>query len=216
MFTSSVKTGFVSIAAMILLMGIAFPAFGQQATVEIRTPKTPATKPLDRAGQGGVGWVVDLKIEFRTPLAATGFTAPQLTGPGAHASTTPFPGTFSFGKDDRLPGLIVLVSTTRATAGGSCHNVANLFNLTGLIDLNAASPKAVFQDVWVVGSPIFGKRRNTQIYATIARDKNGNGIFDDAPATVPDSNGDGICNAVDLRAFGVVSNIATTRVFLNP
>lgn len=88
----------------------------------------------DHAGIGGKGWFVDLAIDMNVPLAKTGFTAPQLTGPGAHNNVAPFPGTFSPGKDDRLPGLIVLISTSTVGAGPG-QNLANLFNLTGPTDV---------------------------------------------------------------------------------
>jgi hypothetical protein len=38
-------------------------------------------------------------------------------------------------------------------------------------------------------------------------DKNKDGIYNDAPAAVPDANRDGRINAVDLKAYGVASNI---------
>jgi len=44
-----------------------------------------------------------------------------------------------------------------------------------------------------------------------AADKNKDGIYNDAPAVVPDSNHDGRINAVDLEAFGIASNIAVVR-----
>ena len=52
------------------------------------------------------------------------------------------------------------------------------------------------------------------VYAAIAADKNGNGILDDAPASVPDSNGDGVVNEKDLRSFGLASNIEKADFFI--
>lgn len=73
-----------------------------------------------RVGVGGFGWFVDLEIEFDVPLERTGFTGFQLTGPGVHNNVASFLGTFSPARDDRMPGLIVLVST--ATIGAqSCR-----------------------------------------------------------------------------------------------
>ena len=210
------RAALMSLAAITLVLGAAFPAFSQRVVdIEIRTPKTPVVLPLERAGQGGVGWMVDLEITFRTLLANSGFSAFQLTGPGVHANAAPFPGTFALGKDDRLPGLIVLVSTTTGL-NGSCRNVANLFNTMGIIDLVPASPKVVIKDVWIVGAPNFGTNRNTQIMAAVAGDRNGDGIFNDAPGVVDDPTPATGCTAADLRAFGLASNIATTRVFINP
>jgi hypothetical protein len=42
----------------------------------------------------------------------------------------------------------------------------------------------------------------------VAADKNKDGIYNDAPAVVPDANHDGRINAADLEAYGVASNIA--------
>ena len=50
----------------------------------------------------------------------------------------------------------------------------------------------------------------------LAADKNGNGVFDDAPNVVPDANGDGKVDATDLVACGVVSNIAEVDFTINP
>jgi hypothetical protein len=41
----------------------------------------------------------------------------------------------------------------------------------------------------------------------VAADRNKDGIYNDAPAVVPDANHDGRINAADLKAYGVASNI---------
>ena len=172
-----------------------------------------APKSGDRVGIGGRGWFVDLAIEFETPLAQTGFSDFQLTGPAGHNNVPPMPGTFSLGVDDRLPGLIVLVNTT---AGGaqSCQNIANLFNLTGVTDLTESSVE--IWDTWIVGAPNFGVNTRSTILTAVAADHNGDGIFNDAPAIVPDANGDSVCDRKDLKAFGLASNIAKAEFFINP
>lgn len=187
------------------------------------TPKDDRDEPVhvtlfapakgDHVGIGGRGWFVDLALAFETSLANTGFSGFQLTGPAAHNNIDPFPGTFSPGVDDRLPGLIVLVSTTTVGAM-SCQNIANLFNLTGVTDLSAHG--AELWDTWLVGAPLFGVDTPSRIFVAVADDMNGDGIYNDAPAVVPDVNADGRCNARDLRAVGLASNIAQTRFFINP
>jgi len=167
----------------------------------------------DRVGIGGRGWFVDLAIQFDTPLANIGFSGFQLTGPAGHNNIAPMPGTFSVGIDDRLPGLIVLVSTTTVGAK-SCQNVANLFNLTGVTDLAPAS--AEIWDTWIIGAPNFGVNTESEILVAVAADLNGDGVFNDAPNVVPDADGDGICDRKDLKAFGLASNIAKARFFINP
>lgn len=167
----------------------------------------------DRAGIGGRGWFVDLAIIYDKPLAGTGFTGEQLTGPGGHNNVPPMPGTFSTGVDDRLPNLIVLASTTIVGAG-SCQNLANLFNLTGVTNVEPDATE--IWDTWIVGAPNFGVNTDSTVLAAVAADLNGDGIYNDAPAAVPDADGNGVCDRKDLRAFGLASNIARARFFINP
>ena len=165
----------------------------------------------DHAGIGGRGWFVDLAITYPGDIAASGFTDFQLTGPGPHNDAAPFPGTFSLGADDRLPGLIVLVKTTTIGAQ-SCQNIANLFNITGVT--NVTKTDVEIWDTWLVGAPLFGKGK-TKIYVAVAADLNKDGIFNDAPNAVPDADGNGVCNKKDLEAFGVASNIVKEKFFIN-
>ena len=173
----------------------------------------------DRVGEGGKGWFVDLELEYEvSSVAQTGFSAPQLTGPGVHNNAAPLPGAFSAGADDRMPGLIVLVSTNQAGAR-SCQNVANLFNLTGLT--NAAPSlerpsKVSIWDTWIIGAPNFGVNTMSTIFVAVAADVDGDGIFNDAPAILPDVDGNGFCNEKDLKAFGIASNIRKASFFINP
>jgi len=166
-----------------------------------------------RVGIGGRGWFVDLELEFDTPLANTGFDGFQLTGPADHNNIPPFPGTFSVGADDRLPGLIVLVSTTTVGAM-SCQNVANLFNLTGVTDLAPTSTE--IWDTWIIGAPNFGVNTESEVLVAVAKDHNGDGVFNDAPNVLPDADGNGVCDKKDLKAFGLASNIEKARFFINP
>lgn len=185
------------------------------AEVEVLAPESG-----HHAGIGGKGWFVDLEVEFDTPLEATGFTAEQLTGPGVHNNAPPFPGSFSAGQDDRLPGLVVLVSTTQTTRAdgsptgftGPGQNVANLFNLTGITDRTSHSTEV--WDTWIVGAPLFGLDTKSTVYAAVAADANGDGVFNDAPNSVPDADSDGDVDRKDLRASGVASNIEKVKFFI--
>jgi len=174
-------------------------------TVEVFAPANG-----DHAGIGGRGWFVDLAINYDAPLANTGFTGFQLTGPAGHNNVAPMPGTFSVGADDRLPGLVVLLSTAVA---GSCQNVANLFNLTGVSNTTADSTE--LWDSWIIGAPNFGVNTASTLYVAVADDLNGDGIYNDAPNVVADSNGDGVCDKKDLKAMGVASNIKKVEFFIN-
>jgi hypothetical protein len=193
--------------ALALLAAAAAPARAADVKVELLAPRNG-----DRVGAQGRGWFIDLAIRFDVPLAQTG-AGLQITGPAGHASIPPLPGTFSLGADDRLPGLLVLVSTT-ASGAGSCQNVANLFNLTGIGDVTERSTEIL--DTWIVGAANFGTGTWSTTYAAVAADRNGNGVYDDAPGVVPDADGDGTCDAEDLRAFGVASNVARAQFFVNP
>jgi hypothetical protein len=171
----------------------------------------------DNAGIAGAGWFVDLDIEFRdTPLAATGFTANQLTGPGVHNNVAPFPGTFSTGADDRMPGLVVLTSTTTSTVrgfSGPGTNLANLFNLSGVTDRSKSDVE--LWDTWIVGAPIAGKDVTSTLTVAVIDDLNDDGIYNDAPNVVTDQNADGRIDRRDLEAIGVASKVETVVFRIN-
>jgi len=177
---------------------------------EVVTIEMFAPAKNDRAGIEGRGWFVDLAVIY-PDLASSGFTNFQLTGPGPHNDVAPFPGTFSPGADERIPGLIVLVKTTTIGAQ-SCQNLANLFNITGVTNVTKTS--AEIWDTWLVGAPLFGKGK-TKIYVAVAADINQDRIFNDAPNAVPDADSNGVCNKKDLEAFGVASNIVKEKFFIN-
>jgi len=155
----------------------------------------------DVAGKLSKGFFVDLAVRYPS-LAASGADF-QLTGPTAHQNQAPFAGAFGAGADEKVPGLIVLLSTTTVGAKNA-QNLANLFNLTGFTNQKTNE----IWDTWIVGAPSFGKNVHSVLRVAVAADKNKDGIYNDAPAVVPDANHDGRINAADLEAYGVASNIA--------
>jgi hypothetical protein len=185
-----------------------------------------APRPADRAAIGGAGFLIDLAAKFRVPLQRTGFTLGpnstglQLTGPGVHNNAPSFAGTFGKGADDRFPGLIVLLSSTQTSRpdgsstgfSGPGQNLANLFNVTALTDRNG--PRTELWTTWIAGAPSFGRNVHSVAYVAIAADKNRDGVFNDAPDTVPDANRDGRVDAKDLTAYGVASNIVARRFYI--
>ena len=201
----------------------AFPAlaaatavlFGSLAATASGGPTAPAhksaTPPVnvtvfspregDIAGRESRGFFVDLALRY--PSVASSGANFQLTGPGTHQNLAPFPGAFAAGVDEKLPGLIVLLSTSTVGAR-SAQNLANLFNLTGFTNQKTNE----IWDTWLVGAASFGKNVHSVLRVAVASDKNKDGVYNDAPAVVPDANRDGRINAVDLTAFGVASNIA--------
>jgi hypothetical protein len=181
----------------------------QDAAVDI---EVFAPENGDVVGVDGIGWFVDLALEFEGDIASTGFTGNQLTGPGVHENAPPFPGTFTPGKDDRFGGLIVLFTTTSFGAG-SCQNLANLFNLTG--PTNVLEDETEIWDTWIISAPLFGVHTRSTMFVAEAADLDHDGIHNDAPDVVEDSNHDNICNEADLKAVGLDSRVAEKQFFIN-
>jgi hypothetical protein len=159
-----------------------------------------APRKGDVAGKDSKGFFVDLALRY--PSLASSGAGFQLTGPGAHQNAAPFPGAFAPGVDEKLPGLIVLLSTTTIGAKNA-QNLAGLFNLTGFTNQKTNE----IWDTWIVGAAGFGRNVRSVLRVAVAADKNKDGIYNDAPAVVPDANSDGHIDAYDLKAFGVASNI---------
>jgi hypothetical protein len=180
--------------------------------IEVFAPERGAN-----AGASGFGWFVDMEVDFfGRNLQQAGFTGLQLTGPGVHTNVPPFPGAFSTGRDDRMPGLVVLTSTTnnnRPGFSGPGTNLANLFNLTGIT--NRDSKETELWDTWIVGAAIAGQNVNTTLTVAVIDDLNHDGIYNDAPNVVPDLNNDGRIDAEDLKLLGVASNIVTVPFRIN-
>jgi hypothetical protein len=173
----------------------------------------------DNAGANGFGWFVDMEIDFPGKnLHEAGFSGLQLTGPGAHNNVAPFPGMFSPGQDDRLPGLVVLTSTTvgpdvNPAFSGPGTNLANLFNLTGIT--NRDNKETELWDTWIVGAAIAGQNVDTTLTVAVVDDLNHDGVYNDAPSVIPDLNHDGRVDAQDLELLGVASNIVTVPFRIN-
>jgi hypothetical protein len=161
-----------------------------------------APRSGDTVGKASKGFFVDLAVRYPS-LASSGADF-QLTGPGIHANQPPFPGAAAPGADEKLPGLIVLLSTSTVGAKNA-QNLANLFNLTGFTNQKTNE----IWDTWIVAAPLFGENVDSVLRVAVAADKNKDGVYNDAPAVVPDANRDGRINAVDLKAFGLASDIVT-------
>lgn len=204
---SPTRTLFLAISVVALVAAAATgatAATAKRASAEASTPvdvQVFAPRPDDAVGKGSRGFLVDLAIRYPS-LASSGADF-QLTGPQTHQNQAPFPGAFAPGADDKLPGLIVLLSTSTVGARNA-QNLANLFNLTAFTNQNTNE----IWDTWIVGNPSFGRNVRSVLRVAVAADRNKDGIYNDAPAVVPDSNRDGRINAVDLRAYGVASEIA--------
>jgi len=197
----------LALATAVLIGSIATTASGGPTSPTQTRADAPvnvtvlAPRRGDIAGKESKGFFVDLALSY--PSIASSGADFQLTGPGAHQNQAPFPGAFAAGVDEKLPGLIVLVSTSTIGAR-QAQNLANLFNLTGFTNQKTNE----IWDTWLVGAAAFGRNVRSVLRVAVAADKNGDGIYNDAPAVVPDVNRDDRINAADLKAFGVASNIA--------
>ena len=213
-----------AVAAVLVAVGIATAAAlasaggasnrAKPVRIEVFAPERGAN-----AGANGFGWFVDMEVDFlRQNLQQAGFSGLQLTGPGVHNNVPPFPGLFSPGRDDRLPGLVVLTSTTvgpdvNPAFSGPGTNLANLFNITGIT--NRDDKETELWDTWIVGAAIAGKDVDTTLTVAVVDDLNHDGIYNDAPNVVPDLNHDGVVDAQDLELHGVASNIVTVPFRIN-
>jgi hypothetical protein len=201
-------------AAAALGSGVFLSAGSADARQAPKHPKPVQVEVLSpeqghNAGIAGTGWFVDMEVHFtKASLASTGFTGLQLTGPAGHNNIAPAPGLFGTGHDDRMPGLVVLTSTTSATLpgfSGPGTNLAGLFNLTGVT--NRTPRETELWDTWIVGAPVAGSGVDTVLTVAEVKDLNHDGIYNDAPDVVTDANGDGRVDYRDLKALGVASNI---------
>src|SRR3954464_819716 len=201
----------VALAAVVAATATAATEGKKNASKKANSPvqvQVFAPRSADIAGKQSKGFFVDLALRY--PSLAAGGADFQLTGPTTHQNQAPFPGAFAPGVDEKVPGLIVLLSTTTIGAKNA-QNLANLFNLTGFTDQKTNE----IWDTWIVGAPSFGKNVHSVLRVAVPADKNNDGIYNDAPAVVPDSNHDGRINAVDLKAYGVASNIAVVPFDIN-
>ena len=204
MHKRTLLTALSLIAVAAVIAATATAAANKRASKKAASPvgvQVFAPRTGDIAGKQSKGFFVDLALRYPS-LAASGADF-QLTGPAAHQNQAPFPGAFAAGVDEKVPGLIVLLSTTTVGAKNA-QNLANLFNLTGFTNQKANE----IWDTWIIGAPSFGKNVRSVLRVAVAADKNKDGIYNDAPAVVPDSNHDGRITAADLEAYGVASNIA--------
>ena len=213
-----------AIAAVLVAIGVSTAAASASTSgasnrakpvrIEVFAPERGAN-----AGANGFGWFVDMEVDFLGKnLHEAGFSGLQLTGPGAHNNVPPFPGLFSPGQDDRLPGLVVLTSTTigpevNPAFSGPGTNLANLFNLTGIT--NRDNKETELWDTWIVGAAIAGQNVDTTLTVAVVDDLNHDGVFNDAPKVVPNLNHDGRVDAQDLELLGVASNIVTVPFRIN-
>lgn len=192
-------------ATVILPRPAAADGGGLSVNIEVFTPKNG-----NLAGAGSRAFMVDLKAEFNADLASTG-ASPELTGPGAHANAAPFPGSFGIGANvDHFPGLVVLVSSSRAGVGPG-QNVANDFTITTITDRR--TDRTEIWSTWIVGAAnVFGSvGQNTpsRLFVAVVRGT--------APDVVVDMDQNGVIDEKDLELMGVevISNVVKRDFTIN-
>jgi hypothetical protein len=227
----------ITIAFVIL---ISTATFALVNTLVAQSPETSTVvqfySPLPRSvvGVGGRFYIVAINIITSDPRLvaypeisinpvvrinathAVAFTANYTArGPVDGISIGAGPPVFGVGKNEALPGLVVIFNNTPTALGGPGRNLANLFQFTGFqdkLDLGGRTIYRFIQTIWIVGAPTWCGW--TKAIAAIISDRDGNGSLDDAPDTVPDVNGDGVIDERDLAALGVASNIASVIFYV--
>jgi hypothetical protein len=180
----------------------------REAEIKVWVPRSG-----DVAGVGNKAFFVDMSIRYKhSDLLGAGFTSPQLTGPGAHQNLPPFPKPATIGHDESIPNLVVLLDGTIVGARQG-QNLAGLFELTGVT--NREDDEVELWDTWIVGAPNFGTGTST-LRVAVVDDLNHNGILDDAPDTVADSDHDGDVDSADLQALGLASGVRQVEFTINP
>src|SRR5262249_62391108 len=147
------------------------------------------------AGAGSRAFMVDLKAEFNGDVASTG-ASPELTGPGVHPNASPLPGSFGIGaNDDHVPGLVVLLSSSRAGVGPG-QNVANDFTIATITDRRR--DRTEVWSTWIVGAPnVFGtpgQNTPSRLFVAVV-----GGL---APDVVVDLDQNGVFDQSDLQLMG--------------
>lgn len=180
----------------------------REAEIRVWVPRSG-----DVAGVGNKAFFIDMSVRYKhSDLLGAGFTSPQLTGPGAHQNLPPFPKPGTIGHDESIPNLVVLLDGTTVGAKQG-QNLAGLFNLTGVT--NREDDEVELWDTWIVAAPAFGTGRTT-LRVAVVDDLNHNGVLDDAPDTVADSDGDGDVDSQDLQAIGLASGVRQVSFTINP
>jgi hypothetical protein len=154
-------------ATAVVALAAAAPALASSTHHAPVRPHRPAITlvaltptPQDVSGAGGV-FSVDLTALARNAIGNCELSAANGYKPGI--TTTP-----AFGHPDSFaPGLVVLLSTTPAAAGGPDANLAGVFQLTDVARTHGLAQ--VFAD-WEVGKPgAFGDGTTTTLTAYLVR-----------------------------------------------
>ncbi|MEM2204591.1 MAG: hypothetical protein QXI22_09590 [Sulfolobales archaeon] len=219
--------------SVVLLIALASASFALTQILKAQSPEASTIvqfySPLPRSsvGVGGRFYLVVINVITSDPgviaypevsinptvrINATtlvAFTANYTArGPVDGVSIGAGPPVFSPGRNEALPGLVVIFNNTPAALGGPGRNLANLFQFTGFqdrLDLGGKTVYRFIQTVWIVGAPTWCGW--TKALAAMVSGNN-------APDAVPDANGDGVIDERDLAALRLTSNVASVTFYV--
>src|SRR5205814_3401762 len=106
----------VALAAVVAATATA-AATGKSASKKASSPvqvEVFSPRNGDVAGKQSKGFFVDLALRYPS-IAASG-AGFQLTGPATHQNQAPFAGSLAAGVDEKVPGLLLLLSTSTVGA----------------------------------------------------------------------------------------------------
>jgi hypothetical protein len=191
----------LAVAATVALaggvMGASAASGSDDADIRVWVPRGG-----DVAGVETRGFVLDFAVRFTGDLASTGASL-ELTGPAAHNTTAPLPGSFGLGANqDHFPGLVVLLSSTKIGAGAG-QNLANEFNINGVTNRKGNRETEIWA-TWIVGAKgAFAFQQsdehphateNSKLFVSVVKGA--------APDVVDDLDNDGRRDEKDLQAMG--------------
>jgi len=179
--------GGAGLGALLLQPELAHGAMTSQATGSAPIQVTVfSPEPGEVAGIAGAGYIVDLALD-----AAHGHNDDLVGSVRFIAPTDP---AFGPGANLAVPGLVVLLSTTKAFSGPQT-NLANLFQITTVETVNH-DQKEVWS-TWLVGKPIAGVDVDSTLKVYVVKGQ--------APNVVPG----------DTSNLDIISNVVTVPVHLS-
>jgi len=198
-------TAIVVAACVVLPRPAAADGGPLRVNLEVFTPKNG-----NLAGAGSRALMVDMEAEFSGDLASTE-ASPDLTEPRVRSRTASFPGGLGLGANgEHFPGLVVLLSSSRAGVGPG-QNVANDFTIATTPD--RGKDRTEVWSTWIVGAPnVFGtpgQNTASRLFVAVVRGC--------APDVVVDMDENGTFDERDLELMGfdVISNIVKRDFTIN-
>jgi len=188
----------LSLGAIGVVAAIGVPAIGGGAFAAGASPRDcpDSTSPVrvsvltpSEGGNAGAGGVFNVDVSLQPTSRGANGTLSSAAGYKPFLNS-PSAATFGPGKPDLgAPGLVVLLSTTPASAGGPNANLAGLFQLNAVE--NVGGLNTTFND-WQIGIPgLFGKDVDATLTVFV--------VAGTAPGSVNIANADPISNVAQVH-----------------